>query len=123
MIDEINILEATKLAMRNVIYLMKEADYAIIDGNFVPTNIDIPAKSVIGGDNLSVSIAAASIIAKVTRDEMIMEMHKEFPIYGFNRHKGYPTKFHKEMIAMYGPCVYHRRSFRGVKEYIWDEKV
>ena len=115
MIDEINILEATKLAMRNVVYLMSGADYAIIDGNFVPTNIDIPAKAVIGGDNLSVSIAAASIVAKVVRDEMVMEMHKEFPIYNWQKNKGYGTKEHREAIALYGPCIYHRKTFSGVK--------
>ncbi len=118
MIDEINILEATKLAMRNVVYLMKEADYAIIDGNFVPPNIDIPAKAVIGGDNLSVSIAAASIVAKVTRDGMVMRMHKEFPIYGWDRNKGYGTKEHREAIRIYGPSIYHRKTFGRVREYV-----
>lgn len=115
MIDEMNILEATKLAMRKVVYLMSEADIALIDGNFVPSNIDIPAKSIIGGDNLSVSIAAASIVAKVTRDEMIMEMYKEYPIYGWDRNKGYGTKEHLEAIKLYGPCIYHRKTFSGVK--------
>jgi ribonuclease HII len=115
MIDEINILEATKLAMRNVVYLMNEADIALIDGNFVPPNIDIPARAIIGGDNLSVSIAAASIIAKVTRDEMIMGMHKEYPIYSWDKNKGYGTKEHREAIALYGPCIYHRKTFSGVK--------
>lgn len=118
MIDEINILEATKLAMRNVIYLMKKADYAIIDGNFVPSNIDIPAKAIIGGDNLSVSIAAASIVAKVIRDEMVMRMHKELPIYGWDKNKGYGTKEHREAIRIYGPSVYHRKTFGRVKEYV-----
>ena len=118
MIDEINILEATKLAMRNVVYLMKGADYAIIDGNFIPSNIDIPAKAVIGGDNLSVSIAAASIIAKVTRDGMVMRMHKEFPIYGWDTNKGYGTKKHMEAIKIYGPSIYHRKTFGRVREYV-----
>jgi len=118
MIDEINILEATKLAMRNVIYLMREADYAIIDGNFIPSNIDIPAKAVIGGDNLSVSIAAASIVAKVIRDEMVMKMHKEFPIYGWDTNKGYGTKKHMEAIKIYGPSIYHRKTFGRVREYV-----
>jgi len=118
MIDEINILEATKLAMRNVVYLMKGADYAIIDGNFIPSNIDIPAKAVIGGDNLSVSIAAASIIAKVTRDGMIMKMHKEFPIYSWDTNKGYGTKEHREAIKIYGPSIYHRKTFGRVREYV-----
>jgi len=118
LIDEINIFQATKLAMRQVIYKMYEADFVLIDGNFLPENIDIPEKCVIGGDNLSVSIAAASIIAKVTRDRMIMSCHKEYPIYGWDRNKGYGTREHKEAIKLYGPSIYHRKTFGGVKGYI-----
>jgi len=117
-IDEFNIREATKLAMRNVIYLMQDADFAIIDGNFLPENIDIPARCIIKGDSLSVSIAAASIVAKVTRDRMIMSCHKEYPIYGWNRNKGYGTKEHRDAIALYGPTIYHRKTFGGVREYV-----
>lgn len=117
-IDEINILEATKLAMRNVIYKMNKADIAIIDGNFVPSNIDIPAKPIIGGDRLSVSVAAASILAKTYRDRKILELHKQYPIYGWDKNKGYGTKEHKEAIKLYGPSVYHRKNFSGVKEYV-----
>lgn len=117
-IDEINIREATKLAMRSIIYQMDEADYALIDGDFIPRNIDIPAKAVIGGDNLSISIAAASIIAKVSRDMVVMEMHKEYPIYGWDRNKGYGTKEHREAIKLYGPCIYHRKTFGRVREYV-----
>ncbi len=119
-IDAINILEATKMAMRYAILAITKADYALIDGNFVPESTKIDAQAVIGGDRKSVSIAAASIVAKVMRDGMIEYYHNQYPIYGFNKHKGYGTKFHKKMIALYGPCPYHRRSFRGVKEYIKD---
>ena len=117
-IDEFNIREATKLAMRNVIYLMQDADIAIIDGNFLPENIDIPARCIIKGDSLSVSIAAASIVAKVTRDKMIMSCHNKYPIYGWDRNKGYGTKEHMNAIALYGPTPYHRKTFGGVREYV-----
>lgn len=117
-IDEINIREATKLAMRNVIYNMPEADFALIDGNFIPEVIDIPAQPIIGGDRLSVSIAAASIVAKVFRDKIMMHYHFQWPAYGFNKNKGYGTKHHREIIEMIGPCPIHRKSFRRVKEYI-----
>jgi ribonuclease HII len=117
-IDAINILEATMLAMRWAIMGVPKADYALIDGNRMPEFLDLPAECVIGGDSKSVSIAAASIIAKVTRDRIMMELHEQFPIYGFDKHKGYGTKFHREMIELYGPSQYHRKSFRCVKEYI-----
>ena len=114
MIDEINILESTKLAMRDVIYKINDADIAIIDGNFVPSNIDIHAKSIIGGDRLSVSIAAASIVAKVYRDKKMLELHEKFPIYEWDKNKGYGTKKHRDLIKLYNPCIYHRKSFSGV---------
>ena len=118
LIDEINILNATKLAMRKVIYNIPKADFALIDGNFVPEFIDIPAKPIIGGDRLSVSIAAASIIAKVWRDRIMDSYHMRWPAYGFNTNRGYGTRHHREMIKMIGPCSIHRKSFRGVKEYV-----
>jgi len=118
MIDEINIREATKLAMRNVIYLANYADIAIIDGNFIPENIDITAKAIIGGDHLSVSIAAASIVAKAVRDMIVMTYHNKYPIYGWDRNKGYGTQEHMEAIKIYGPSPYHRKTFGGVKEYV-----
>ena len=117
-IDSINIIEATKLAMRNVINEMNKADYAIVDGNFIPELIKIPAQAVIGGDALSLSISAASIIAKVQRDAYMEAMDSMYPKYGFSKHKGYGTQMHRNAIALYGPCGIHRRSFSGVKEYI-----
>lgn len=118
LIDIMNIAQATKLAMRQVIYQMNKADFVLIDGNFLPENMDIPERCIINGDNLSVSIAAGSIVAKVTRDRMIMELHKEYPIYGWDRNKGYGTREHREAIKLYGPCVYHRKTFGRVREYI-----
>ncbi len=117
-IDAMNILEATKMAMRWTIMGFSEADYVLIDGNFIPDFLDVPAQCVIGGDSKSVSIAAASIVAKVTRDHMVMDMHKQYPIYGWNKNKGYGTKKHRKMIVKYGPCPYHRKTFRRVKEYV-----
>ena len=117
MIDAINIREATKLAMRNAIRQMYFADMAIIDGNFIPELIDIPAQSVIGVDSLSVSIAAASIVAKVRRDSYMEAMHQIYPAYGFAQHKGYGTQMHRDAIKTYGPCSLHRKTFSGVKEY------
>lgn len=120
LIDEINIRESTKLAMRNVVYNMPEADFALVDGNFVPEFIDIPAQPVIGGDGLSVSIAAASIIAKVWRDKIMDSYHMRWPAYGFGKNKGYGTQHHRDVIKMIGPCSIHRKSFHGVKEYVRD---
>jgi ribonuclease HII len=116
-IDAINIREATKLAMKNVINSMRHADFALIDGNFIPDLIHIPARAVVNGDSLSVSIAAASIIAKVQRDAHMEAMHQIYPIYGFYKHKGYGTKMHRDAIKIYGPCSIHRKTFSGVKEY------
>jgi len=117
-IDAINIREATKLAMRNCIEAIPKADFAIIDGNFIPELIHIPAQPVVGGDALSLSIAAASIVAKVTRDGFVKAAHEKFPVYGWAKNKGYGTKDHMEAIKKYGPCIYHRKTFGGVKEFI-----
>jgi len=110
-IDEINILEATRLAMKKAVEgLQVKAEYALVDAEKkVP--IDIPYTPIVKGDALSESIAAASIIAKVTRDHMIMELDKEYPEYNFAKNKGYGTKEHTEAIKKYGLCKIHRRSF------------
>jgi len=117
-IDAINILESTKLAMRGSINKIKKADYAIIDGNFIPDYLDIPAKAVIGGDSLSASVAAASIIAKVSRDDMIKKMHQQWPVYNWIKNQGYGTLEHREAIKKYGITFLHRKTFGGVKEYV-----
>ena len=110
-IEEMNILNATMLAMKRAVEgLSLPADYAMIDGNKIP-DLNIPAEYVIKGDANSMSIAAASILAKVTRDRLCADYEKEYPQYGFVKHKGYGTKLHREMILKYGPCKIHRMSF------------
>ncbi len=110
-IDELNILNATMLAMRRAVNMLpQKADFALIDGN-CSRGFDIPTQTVIGGDAKSMSIAAASILAKVTRDRQCLEMDAAYPAYGFAGHKGYPTKAHKQKVMELGPCPEHRRSF------------
>lgn len=110
-IDEINIYEATKLAMMNAIdHLHFLPDFLLIDA--MKLSLDIPQNAITKGDQKSFSIAAASILAKVTRDRIMMEMHEEFPIYGWNKNKGYPTREHRNAVKKYGHCKYHRKSFK-----------
>ena len=110
-IDEINILQATFLAMKRALaQLNGQADFALIDGNR-ETDFGLPVKTVVKGDSLSANIAAASILAKVSRDRYMEEMAKAYPEYEFERHKGYPTKRHYELLRQYGPCPIHRKSF------------
>ena len=115
-IDRINILRASLLAMAMSVENLKPSpDYLLIDGTFRITS-NLPQEPIPHGDNLSISIAAASIIAKVTRDRMMELYHEDYPMFGFSSHKGYPTKAHKEAIKKFGYCPIHRRSFKGVKE-------
>ena len=110
-IDEINILQATFLAMRRAIFqLSVRPDLALIDGNR-ESDFGVPAETVIGGDGRSASIAAASILAKVTRDRVMLEYASQYPQYGFDVHKGYGTRRHYEALREYGPCPIHRQSF------------
>ena len=110
-IDELNILNAAMLAMKRAIEGLKvKADFALIDGN-CSRNIPVPCKTVVGGDAKSPSIAAASILAKVSRDRLCYELDKQYPQYGFAKHKGYGTKEHMEALKKYGPCPCHRRTF------------
>lgn len=110
-IDKINILRATQLSMRKAISnLDVKPDCLLIDGMLVP-GVKIPQKKIIDGDNLSLSVASASIVAKVTRDNIMCQYHEKYPQYGFDRHKGYGTKEHMKKIKEYGPCKIHRRSF------------
>ena len=109
-IDEINILNARLLAMKRAIeQLSPAAEYALIDGNR-DAGITIPHETVVKGDSRSASIAAASILAKVSRDRYMVEMAQQYPQYEFEHHKGYPTKRHYELLRQYGPCPIHRRS-------------
>lgn len=111
-IEEYNILEATYIAMNRAIEGLKiNADFALIDGNRVPKGITLPCETVVKGDAKSCSIAAASILAKVTRDRLMLEYDKKYPQYLFAQHKGYGTKAHYEAIKQYGVCEIHRRSF------------
>ena len=117
-IDEINILRAALLSMAQAAGKLDPVpDFLLIDGTFT-TPADTPQKAIPKGDSLSISIAAASIIAKVTRDRLMADYHTRYPEYGFDRHKGYPTKAHKEAIARCGITPIHRLTFKGVKEYV-----
>ena len=113
-IDQINILQASLLAMqRSLEKLYVKPKKVLVDGAHIfETSIEI--ESIVGGDNLIPSISAASIVAKVYRDKLMMAYSREFPNYGFHKHKGYPTKFHKEMLKRYGLTRIHRRTFKGV---------
>lgn len=113
-IDRINILEATKLAMRNAVAdLRPVADYLLIDA-LVLKGVGLPQKSIIKGDSISASIAAASILAKTYRDDLMNSYEAEYPEYGFSEHVGYATKRHMEALRAHGPCALHRKTFRGV---------
>ncbi len=129
-IDEINILEATKLAMDQALEKLirqpaspsanrgepaDSSDFLLIDGNFTLEKFDLNQKAVPQGDEKIISVAAASIIAKVTRDRMMAEYHVKYPLYDFAKHKGYGTKKHIEAIKKFGPCPIHRRSFEPIK--------
>ena len=110
-IDEINILNARMLAMERAVRgLSVKPDLALVDGNRAP-DLDCPLETVVKGDGKSASIAAASILAKVSRDRYMLEMAKEYPQYAFEKHKGYPTKLHSERLREYGPCPIHRLTF------------
>lgn len=114
-IDLINILQATYLAMqRAVLALANQPDFSLIDGNRAPA-LSCSIETIIGGDSKSLSIAAASIVAKVTRDRLMMAMDSTYPGYNFSRHKGYGTAAHAAALTNLGPCAEHRRSFKPIK--------
>jgi len=124
-IDRINILEASFLAMKKAVASLKRElqttnqelrTIILVDGNKTIPNFSMQQKAVIGGDRIVKSISAASIIAKVTRDRMMMKMHEKYPQYGFDKHKGYGTKMHMEALEKHGPCEIHRQSFAPVRE-------
>ena len=115
-IDEINIYEATKVAMKEAIDNLKiKPEHILIDA--MPLDLDIPTTSIIKGDLLSITISAASVIAKVTRDHMLYDMDKEYPMYDLKNNKGYGTKKHIEAIKKYGITKYHRLSYKPVSDY------
>ena len=118
-INEMNILEASLLAMRRAIDgLSVKADFALIDGN-VSRDFQLPVKAVVQGDATSPSIAAASILAKVTRDRMCLELDRQYPEYGIAKHKGYGTKVHMNALREHGPSPIHRTKFI---RFLWDDK-
>ena len=114
-IDRLNIREASLLAMKMAVDgLPISADHALIDGNAIPNRLPCPASALVKGDARSLSIAAASIVAKVMRDRLMMRMEALYPGYGLAGHKGYPTKAHREAVKELGPCPLHRKSFAPV---------
>jgi len=117
-IDRINILQAALLSMAMAVEnLEPQPDCLLIDGTFLISSV-LPQEAIPKGDALSISISAASIVAKVTRDRLMERYHHDYPQFGFSKHKGYPTKAHKKAIQRFGCCPIHRRSFKGVKEYL-----
>ena len=112
-IDELNILNASMLAMKRAAQGLTRVrpDFALIDGNRVPDGLFCNAEAIIGGDAKSASIAAASVLAKVSRDRFMITLDEKYPEYEFARHKGYPTALHRELLLKYGPCEEHRRTF------------
>ncbi|WP_462175633.1 ribonuclease HII [Pseudoalteromonas gelatinilytica] len=118
-IDELNILHATMLAMsRAVEGLSVKPEFVFIDGNRVPSQLTVPAQAVVKGDSLVEEISAASILAKVARDEEMIELDKHYPDYGFAGHKGYPTKAHFAALEQYGAIAEHRKSFKPVQRIL-----
>ncbi len=114
-IDALNILQATLTGMRRALRaLSPAAEFARIDGNRLPRDLPCPAEALVGGDAIEPAIMAASILAKVARDRLMVALHQEFPVYGFALHKGYPTPAHLAALASHGPCAHHRRSFAPV---------
>lgn len=121
-IDQLNILQASLLAMQRAVQqLVVIPDFILVDGNKLPT-FDIPAQAVVKGDSLVAEISAASILAKVARDQEMYQLHQQYPEYGFDKHKGYPTALHLETINNYGVLPQHRKSFAPVKRLLQQAK-
>lgn len=122
-IDEINIYQASKEAMiKAITEVQQQISLEVVLVDAMPLDLDIPSISIIHGDALSISIAAASVLAKVTRDQMMYELDEKYPMYGFKSHKGYPTKKHIEAIHKYGLIDGYRKTYGPVKEVLEDEK-
>ena len=116
-IDERNILQATMAGMRRALAALSPAAmHALVDGNRVPDGLSCPATAIVDGDALEPAIMAASILAKVARDARMRALHLQYPAYGFDRHKGYPSPLHREALRLHGPCPEHRRSFAPVRD-------
>ena len=122
-IDLVNIRQATHLAMARAIRALKLAPaFALVDGNDAPA-LPCPCDTIVGGDGRSLSVAAASVVAKVTRDRIMAGLHEQFPGYGWRTNKGYGTEEHVTALARLGPCLHHRRSFAPVHNILYGERV
>jgi ribonuclease HII len=122
-IDELNILQASLLAMKRAIenlerQMGQKAGRVVIDGNFKIPNLDRPQTTLVKGDLRCAPISAASIVAKVARDQVMKDLGVQYPSYGFESHKGYASPNHREAIEKWGPCQVHRKTFAGVKEWL-----
>lgn len=118
-IDRLNIFQATMQGMARAIRALPSCpELALIDGNKIPPGLPCPARALVGGDALERSIMAASVLAKVSRDRIMLALHAEYPEYGFDRHKGYPTPAHLQALRRHGACPQHRRSFAPVRAAI-----
>ncbi|MEM6891531.1 MAG: ribonuclease HII [Pseudomonadota bacterium] len=113
-IDRLNILQATHLAMTRAVSGLGPVCHALIDGNLVPSEMECPATAIVKGDGRSASIAAASIVAKVTRDKIMVDLAQQFPGYAWEKNAGYPTKAHRDALSALGVTPHHRRSFKTV---------
>ena len=120
-IDDLNILQASHLAMRRALQALS-ADFALIDGNLLPRDLPCPAQAVVKGDARSLSIAAASILAKVARDKIMAELASEHPGYGWERNAGYASAEHLAALARLGPTPHHRRSFAPIRKMLCEER-
>lgn len=123
-IDEVNILQASFLAMKKAIAALSAVpQYVLVDGPYLPPNLAIQGRPLIKGDAHSISIAAASILAKYTRDQLMEEAHKKYPMYFFHQHKGYGTQMHLQMLQLHGPCPIHRHSFEPIRELLGGKEL
>ncbi len=121
-IDQLNILRAAHLAMeRAIAALDPQPDLVLIDGNLIPRGLTLPARAIVRGDAVSVSIAAASIVAKIRRDQIMWDLAQQFPGYGWERNAGYPSKSHREALLNLGVTPHHRRSFKPVHNILYQE--
>lgn len=122
-IDEVNILRASHLAMRRAVAaLASPPDHVLVDGNMIPRGLRLPSTALVKGDCRSLSIAAASIVAKVTRDRIMVDLAQQFPLYGWETNMGYPSPAHKAALLRNGATPHHRRSFKPVHNILLQEK-
>ncbi len=123
-IDSLNILRASHLAMERAVRALAEPpDYLLIDGNLIPNGLTLPARAVVKGDARSLSISAASIVAKECRDQIMVGLAQQHPGYGWDANAGYPTKSHKQALQNLGVTPHHRRSFKPIHNILYQEKI